>query len=111
MTGARVVNEFAHGLLVWYTDDGRLVQDGNGNIMNIEVNNIRDRVELKEKGDALRAAARSYGIEGGHANFLSGNRRVSDEEYQNQIARQDAGLVPDIFDPGVIKEEAENHKL
>lgn len=108
--GWQIINEFKSGLLIWMTDDGRVVQDSDGNVMNIEINNVDDQEERKTKVDALRKAARAFGVDGGHAQFLSGNRRISDEEYANQLARRDAGLIPDPFDRGAINDEVKRLK-
>lgn len=110
MSKTQVINEFDYGVMVWYTTDGRLVQNEDGDIMYISINNIKDKKEVTEKARALRAAAASFGFVGGTPNFWSGNRPVSDEEYENQKQRQDAGLIPDMWDQGAINDEMRTKK-
>lgn len=101
----KVIEEDEFGLYIWVTDDGLRVADEDGNTMNIPA----------RKGDvgkirALRQAARYWGVEGGHPVFLSGRRQVTDSEYDHQIARAKAGLIPDPLDYNAMKEELKHAK-
>jgi hypothetical protein len=80
--------------------DGKFLGDDDGNTMNIP----GKRIDPTAK-DKLTLAARSYGFSDGRAVFLQGRRRVTDEEFEEQVARQQMGLVPDPFDIGAINDE------
>ena len=98
-----VVEESSFGLYVWLTDEGSIVADDSGNYLNIEaMKGDEKKIEL------LKQAARECGIEGGKAAFMSGYRRVTDEEYAYQKQRMDWGLIPDELDLPAFKEEAAN---
>lgn len=106
----QVVAETEYGLYVWYTDDNRIVSDDEGRQLCIPAK----RGDVKAI-NALRDAA--YGFLGdvgaeknGRAVFLPGHRRVSDEEYEEQILRQKFGLVPDPYDVPAMTEELEYNK-
>lgn len=78
------------GVYIWVTDDNKKVTDEDGNVMLItsargDYDNIK----------AISDAARHYNIPGGRAVFLPGQYPVSDEEYEMQLARAEAGLIPD----------------
>ncbi len=95
-----VVDDVNYGVYVWRTDDGSYVGDEDGNYMLI----------ASRKGDqkniaALERSARYYGIEGGQPEFRSGARPVSQSEYEDQVARQRAGLVPDKYDLGSLLDD------
>jgi hypothetical protein len=55
--------------------------------------------------DALAREVRSYGISEGGPKFLSGRRKIDDEEFQYQKQRLDWGLIPDPMDIGNYKDE------
>lgn len=103
----RVIEETNLGLYVWEMPDGKWIGDDEGNYMLIE----------SVKGDAqkimlLRDTAydflRNMGLEPqGRPRFLAGRRKVSDDEYEEMLMRQRAGLVPDKYDVAAIKEEYE----
>ena len=99
------VEETKYGLYVWETDGGAWIMDEDRNLMNIE----------SEKGDPLKIEAitraahhfmREMGTEpNGKPVFLAGTRRISEEQYEEQVARQKAGLTPDPFDVGAMEDD------
>ena len=98
--GVRAVEEVPYGIYVWRCSDGEVLGDGDGNIMNIFC--------IKGDRDAIRKiteAAKYYGFTEGEPEWWSGQRPVSDEEFQEQITRQKLGLVPDPLDHGAIMDE------
>lgn len=63
-----------------------------------------------QKGDPKRIkelldAAKSYGIEGARPVFLTGHRKIDQEEYERQRQRMEWGLVPDEHDIGAANDE------
>lgn len=100
-TRKQVIEETNLGVYVWAMPDGRPVGDDEGHFLNIpSVKGDQTKIEL------LRSAARHYGVEEGRPVFLPGRRRVTDEEFEEQKARQAAGLVPDPYDVAALKEQA-----
>ena len=98
-----VVEESPYGLYVWLTEAGAIVSDEDGNYLNIEAMKGDER-----KIEILRNAAKDLGIESGKPQFLSGYRRITDEEYEYQRQRLEWGLIPDELDLPAFKEEAAN---
>lgn len=94
------VEEHEYGVYVWYTSDGRRVEDQDGNVMNIPAR--RGDMHAINK---LQEAARHYGVPDGHAEFIGGARPITEAEYENQKERQAAGLVPDPLDYKAVEEE------
>lgn len=102
---AKLVEEVRWGLYVWKMPDGRWVGDAEGNFLNIPA--IKGDLEKIKK---LTDAVRHYGITEGSPHFLSGNRRVNEEEYEEQKMRMKWGLLPDREDVAALAEEAEWQK-
>lgn len=100
------VDDIPFGLYVWRMPDGRYVGDDDGNWMNI----------VAKKGDPkriaqLKEAALYYGVTEGAPHFLSGNRRVNDEEAEEQRLRMVMGLIPDPHDLGSNIEDLKHGRL
>lgn len=88
------------GIYVWEMPDGRWIGDDDGNFLSItSKKNNRSRI------DALADVVRSYGITDGQPKFLSGRRKIDDEEFEYQNQRLKWGLVPDQLDIGNYKDE------
>jgi hypothetical protein len=98
--GTKVLDEETTlGIYVWEID-GKWVGDDEGNYLSIT--SMKDN---KERIEALRKAVSGYGIDRGQPLFLSGRRKIDDEEYQYQQSRLNLGLVPDPLDVGNYKDE------
>ena len=100
-----VEEETTLGIYVWEMPDGRWIGDDEGNFLS-----VTSMKGNKSKIDALSSEVRSYGIYEGAPKFLSGRRKIDDEEYQYQQQRLAWGLVPDPLDIGVYKEESNKAK-
>lgn len=105
MPKVKIVEETDYGLYIWEMPDGKIVSDEDKNYLNIPAK----RGDLS-KIKALTDAVRSYGINEGKAIFLSGHRRVTDEEYEYQKQRLEWGLIPDEMDYGAARDELMNYK-
>lgn len=99
------VEEVNYGVYVWQMPNDALVADEDNNYLCVYA--IKGDVE---KIKALREAAQYHGIEEGKPLWLSGHRKVSDEEYENQKQRLDWGLVADEWDIPALKEDLINKK-
>jgi hypothetical protein len=99
-----VIQEVPYGMLVWECPDGEILGDGDGNIMHVFCSN-QDPALYQAAVRALTEAARSYGYPEGKAVFWAGRRPISDEELEHQLARAEAGLVPDPLDIAAIRDE------
>lgn len=98
------VEESSYGIYVWEVD-GKWLSDGEGRFLTVP-SEKNDQIKI----DAIRRAAHGYlidmGLEPqGSAKFLSGHRQVTDEQYEEQLARQAAGLTPDPFDVGAAQDD------
>lgn len=98
-----VVEETTLGVFVWEMPDGRWVGDDEGNYLSIQgFKGDKTRVNV------LTEVVKGYGIHTGRARFLAGQRKINDEEYQEQIQRLNWGLTPDPLDIGEYKESLKN---
>lgn len=94
-----IVEETRLGIYVWEMPDGRWVGDDDGNYLSIA--SFKDD---QSRIAAITQAVKSYGINEGQAKFLSGQRKITDEEYQEQLQRLEWGLTPDPLDIGEYKD-------
>ena len=96
----QVIEETNLGIYVWEMPDGRWIGDEDGNFLSVAA-----RKGDKVKMDMIAREVKSYGIYVGQPKFLSGRRKIDDEEFEYQRQRLEWGLVPDPLDIGVYKEE------
>ena len=94
-----VVEETILGIYVWEMPDGRWIGDDEGNYLS-----VTSKKGNKEKIKMLADAVRHYGITEGKPKFLSGRRKIDDEEFEYQQQRLKWGLIPDPLDVGVYKD-------
>lgn len=106
LKGISAVDDVPFGVYVWRMPDGSIAGDDDGNWMNIPAKK-GDQTRINK----LREAARYYGIETGGPVFMSGNRRVTDEEFEEQKMRASWGLIPDPEDIGNSIDELRDGKL
>lgn len=104
-TNKQVIREVPWGMLVWQCESGEFAADQDGSLMHVFLDD-RNAQRLSRAEAALTEAAKSYGFPEGKPVFLSGRRPISDEELEHQLARADAGLIPDPLDIAAINEEA-----
>lgn len=98
--GKQVIDEVEYGVYVWKMPDGRYVGDDQGNFLSI--NSMRGDLQ---KMAALRSAVSEFAITEGEPHFLSGHRKVDDEEYERQKERMESGLIPDELDAPAYADE------
>lgn len=87
------------GLYMWKLPDGRLLQDGNGNYLNVP-STRHDITKIAE----IRNAARYFGKPEGEPHFEPGVNRATDSEREEQEQRMAAGEILDN-DFGAIADE------
>jgi len=85
------------GIYVWQLPTGKYFTDGEGNALCIE-SMINDESKIKE----LTQAAAYYGQPEGKAVFFSNVKKISDEEYSEQIDRMKQGFIPSQNDLGAL---------
>jgi hypothetical protein len=93
------------GIYVWKTPEGKVVTDGNGNIMNIPAH----RGDITAISKITKAAA-YYGFPEGRAEFRAGQRRITDEEHSEQVDRMSQGYIPSETDLGAWYDAAKGIK-
>lgn len=91
------------GIYVWEMPDGRWIGDDDGNFLS-----ITSTKGNRSKVDALAREVRSYGIHEGRPLFISGRRKIDDEEFSHQQQRLNWGLIPDPLDIGNYKDEVQS---
>ena len=105
LKSAGVKEETRLGIYVWEMPDGRWIGDDEGNYLS-----VTSMKGNKQRMDLLANAVRSYGIYEGKPLFLSGRRKIDDEEFEYQKQRLEWGLVPDPLDIGNYKDEMQKLK-
>jgi hypothetical protein len=95
------VRETDFGVFYWVDGKNRPVVDTEGNNLCV-YSHRNDRTKI----EALKKAARYWGIEDGHAVFQEGTRPVSAAEYETQVQRLAAGEEPDPFSHASVAEIA-----
>ena len=86
-----------YGIYVWQLPSGKFFTDDHGNALSID--SMKDdisRIEL------LKNEAAWNGQPLGQAVFFSNVRKVSDEEYSEQIDRMGQGYIPSETDLGAL---------
>lgn len=106
LKSSEVVEDTILGIYVWETHDGRWVGDDEGNFLS-----ITSKKGNKANMEALAKVVRSYGIDHGKPLFLSGRRKIDDEEFEYQQQRLNLGLVPDPYDIGNYKDEMKKLRM
>ena len=101
----QIIDEYNWGVYIWKTPDNKVIKNENGDFLQIM--SLKDDQRQIEK---LRRAAKACGVDGGTPLFLSGRRPVTDEQYEYQKMRMNAGLVPDELDYFAAKEDLEAKK-
>jgi len=105
LKSAVVQEETRLGIYVWEMPDGRWIGDDDGNFLSVtSTKGNRSKIE------SLMKVVKSYGIYEGQPKFLSGRRKVDDEEFEYQKQRLEWGLVPDPYDIGNYKDEMKKAK-
>lgn len=100
-SGAKVIDEVDYGVYVWEMPDGSYIQDSDGRFFC-----VASTKHNFQRYQALKKAVESeFGITEGRVVWFSGHRPVSDDEYEVQLQRYEAGLQPDIWDVAAIKED------
>lgn len=94
------VSETNIGIYVWELPEGIYLADGQGNVLSI----------ASRRGDIQRIkkicdAARHHGYPDGNPVFIEGVRKITDEEYNDQIRRMAAGETPDEYDLGALRDD------
>jgi hypothetical protein len=102
----KLIEEYNWGVYIWKTPEGKVIKNENGDFLM-----IMSRKDDQKQIEKIRRAAKDCGVDDGEAIFWSGNRPVSEEEYQEQVARLTVGLVPDKLDYFAAKEELNSRKL
>jgi hypothetical protein len=86
-----------YGIYVWQLRSGKVLTDDSGNALSIDsMRGDESRVTL------LRNEARWLGFPDGQPLFYANVRKVSDEEYSEQIDRMAQGYIPSETDLGAL---------
>jgi len=102
-TGKRFVHDGPadrFGVYMWEMPNGAYLSDADRNFLSInsEFGDLKRITELKN-------AVRSFGITEGQPKFFPGHRKVTEEEYQEQLWRAGEGLVPDPDDVNALADD------
>lgn len=101
-TNKQVVEEVPWGTYVFKLKTGEYLGDGEERLLCIFAFK-GDSSRIQQLVDAVRKLG--YGPNDGNIEYWSGQRPISDEEFEEQMNRQKLGLVPDPLDYGAIMDE------
>lgn len=85
------------GTYVWYKESGKPFTDGSGSVLSIE-GMKDDKSRIKQ----LAQAASYHGEPAGRAVFFPNTKKISEEEYSEQLDRMQQGLIPNLNDLGAV---------
>ena len=86
-----------YGIYVWQLPSGKFFTDESGNALSIDsMKGDESRISL------LRSEASWNGQPHGQAVFFANVRKVSDEEYSEQVDRMAQGYIPSETDLGAL---------
>ena len=86
-----------YGIYVWQLRSGKVLTDENGNALSIDsMKGDESRIAL------LRNEAIWLGFPDGQPLFYANVRKVSDEEYSEQLDRMSQGYIPSETDLGAL---------
>lgn len=101
----RVIEEVSYGVYIWEMPDGRWVGDDDGHYLTLTCKK-GDMLRIMPYVDLVKKLIKESGQEvAGGLKFFAGSRPISDEEYEEQMMRARAGLIPDKYDIAAIAEE------
>ena len=87
------VPDTSFGVCIWIMPDGLPLTDGDG-VLSAE--GIINDPKIEKR--VAEAALYWTGSDAGHAAWVSGARKVSKSEFEDQSARLSDGLVPDPYE-------------
>jgi hypothetical protein len=86
-----------YGIYVWQLRSGKVLTDDHGNALSIDsMRDDQSRITLLQK------EASWLGFPDGRPIFMPNVRKVSDEEYSEQLDRMAQGYIPSETDLGAI---------
>src|ERR1044072_549929 len=85
--------ETGFGVYLWRLPNGSYVMDSKQNYLNCPSRPNNPIVEAK-----MRKCAESLGITEGEPFWLPGFRRITDGEWEDQMAELQSGGIPDVVD-------------
>lgn len=94
------VEEVPWGLYLFELPNGMYLGDEDGNLLNIPA----QRGDIK-KMNRICEVAKVLGFPEGTPVFMSGVRRVTSDEYDDQKERMLDGKTPDPYDVGALRDE------
>ena len=95
-----------YGIYVWQLRSGKFFTDDEGNALSIDsMKGDESRITL------LRNEASWLGQPDGQAIFFANVRKVSDEEYSEQIDRMAQGYIPSETDLGALVDAKKTFNL
>lgn len=100
---AKQIKEVPYGVYLWQMPNGSYVADDADHYLM-----IASMEGDQEKMKLLAQAAADFGVDVGMPCFFSGNRIVSDEEYEEQRLRLKFGLTPDKWDIASVNEDRQS---
>jgi hypothetical protein len=92
----QVIVEDLHGVCLWRMPDGSCLGDDEGRYLSVE-GQLNDPVSEAKMRDAAIHYLGSEALEG-RAVWMSGSRKISDNEYDDQTERLLDGHIPDVVD-------------
>jgi|SRR6478609_798735 len=96
----RVSDGIDVGIYTWKMEDGKVLGDKDGNVLNV----LARRGDLVAMAKIANFVRNELGIEGGEPYFLEGAFPQTEGEYADQMEQMLSGQVPDA-DLGSLKDD------
>jgi len=94
------ISETNLGIYVWKLNTGEFLADEDFNILSISAKR-GDLIAMNK----IASVAKNLGYGDGQPVFAEGYRKITDEEFEEQIDRMTQGLIPDPLDIGNFNDE------
>ena len=102
-----VENDYPYGVCVWRDEDGDILADADNNFLSIDGYCGDQKVEAKMEQAARYWMGASFS---GSPAWISGARKISDDEFDDQNERLLVGKVADPYEEAILaaKKESQN---
>ena len=85
-----IPKQVPYACLFWQLPDGSFLGNQDGEYLSVEVN-VFDLKEVKKRSKLMEQAAAHYGYPEGRTVCITGRKKVTQSEWEDQMAAMEAG--------------------
>jgi hypothetical protein len=104
----QVIHEYKQGVCVWEDENGHLLGDADGNFLSIEGTCGNPQIEAKMEKAARYWMGESFS---GQPSWISGARKITNDEFEDQQARLLEGKVADPIEALRLQEKKKHGQI